>query len=226
MYYDDIFMEDMEPATRVSEYCAKILEFCEEDPYLSQEIEEEMESFLTSRPNVHYPTSEEREFAEFRFLDYFLFSYSSDHYGMTPLEVFLSRKLPDFNKKDKEIYLGFKSHIYSAFEVLKVAIGSHFIAKDLSSDKVYKVRENKGTYQLEEGDLFIARILPYEKDYALSHFSLFIPRDASYLTKREWKRMSPEDKKKLDPVLLERTLYQGEKREAEDDLEMVEEKDK
>jgi len=224
MYYDDIFMEDMEPATRVSEYCAKILEFCEGDRYLSREIEEEMKSFLTSRPDVYYPTSEERESAELRFLDYFLFSYSSSHYGITPLEVFLSRKLSGFNKKDRKVYSEFKFHIYSAFEVLKVAIGSHFIAKDLSSDKVYKVRENKGTYQMDEGDFIIARVLPYEKDYALSHISLFIPKDASYVAKREWRRMSPEEKKKPDPLLLERILYQGEKGKTEDDLEMVEKK--
>jgi len=47
MYYDDIFMQDMEPATRIHEYCSKILEFCEQDPYLSEEIERERKRFLT-----------------------------------------------------------------------------------------------------------------------------------------------------------------------------------
>ncbi|MEA1964240.1 MAG: hypothetical protein U9O41_03825 [Candidatus Aerophobetes bacterium] len=224
MYYDDIFMGDMQPATRVSEYCAKILEFCEQDPYLSEEIERERERFLTSRPETYYPTSEERESAELRFVDYFLFSYSSSHYRMSPLELFLSQKLSGFNKKDKKIYSGFKFHIYSAFEVLKIAVGSHFTAKDLPSDKIYKIRENRGTYQLKEGDFIIARILPYEKDYALSHLSLFIPKDASYLVKREWKRMSPKGRKEFDPVLLEKTLYQGGKRKSEDDLKVVEKK--
>jgi len=31
MYFDDIYMEDMEPATRVSEYTARIVDFCMED---------------------------------------------------------------------------------------------------------------------------------------------------------------------------------------------------
>ena len=39
MYFDDIYMEDIEPATRVNEYSARIIEFCQEDPYLSEEIE-------------------------------------------------------------------------------------------------------------------------------------------------------------------------------------------
>jgi len=143
---------------------------------------------------------------------------------MTPLEVFLSRKLSSLNKKDKEIYSGFKSHIHSAFEVLKVIVGSHFIAKNLSSNKVYKVRENRATYQMEEGNIIIARILPYEEDYALSHINLVVPRAASYLANREWKRMIAKDKKGPDPITLERVFHQGRKRVVENDLEMVEKK--
>ena len=224
MYYDDIYMKDTEPATRVNEYSTRIIEFCEEDIYLSEEVEKEREKFFTSRLETYYPSSQEKEFAELRFADYFLFSYSSSHYKMTPLEVFLSRKLSGLNKKDKEIYSGFKAHIYSAFEVLKVIVGSHFIAKNLSSNKVYKVRENRATYQMEEGNIIIARILPYEEDYALSHINLVVPRAASYLVKREWKRMIAKDKKGADPITLERVFHQGRKRVVENDLEMVEKK--
>jgi len=221
MYFDDIYMEDMEPATRVSEYTARIVDFCMEDPYLSKEMEDEGEKFLGPKLQAYYPTSQERESAELRFLDYFLFSYSSIHYRKTPLEVFLSKKLSDFNKKDRKIYSAFRFNIYSAFEVLKVALGSHFIARDLSSTKVYKIRENRGTYYLEEGDFIIARVLPYEKDYALAHISLLLPKNISYLAKREWKRMSEKTKEKPDPLLLERTFYQKEKT-REENLEIVE----
>jgi hypothetical protein len=224
MYFDDIYMKNAEPATRVSEYSARILEFCEEDPYLREEIEKERKRFFTSRLDNYYPTSEEKELAELRFADYFLFSYSSEHYKMTPLELFLSRESSDFNKKDREIYSGFKSHIYSAFEVLKVIVGSHFLAKDLSSDKVYKVRENKATYQMEEKNIIIARIVPYEEDYALFSITLLMPRAASYLTKREWRRMMAEDKKGPDPLMLERVFYHKKRETTGDNLEMVEKK--
>ena len=224
MYYDDIYMEDMEPAARISEYPARIIEFCEEDPYLGEEVEKERERFFTSRLETYYSTSEEKELAELRFADYFLFSYSSEYYKRTPLEVFLSKKLAGFNKKDKEIYSKFKSHIYSAFEVLKVIVGSHFIAKDLSSNKVYKVRENRATYRMEEGSIIIARIVPYQEDYALFNVGLAVPKVASYLAKREWRRMMARDKKGPDPITIERVFYQGRKRVVEDDLEMVEKK--
>jgi len=224
MYYDDIFMEDMKPATRVSEYCAIILEFYEQEPYLRQEMEEERKIFLTSRPDIYYPTLEDREFAELRFVDYFIFSYSSNHYGKIPLEVFLSKKLSGFNKKDREIFSGFRFNVYSGFEVLSVAVGSHVNVKDLSSGKIYKVRENRATYQLEEGDFIIVRILPYEKDYAFFNMSLVLPKDLSYLAKREWKRMSIKTGEKFNPLLLERAFYQAGKRKVEDNLEIVEKK--
>jgi hypothetical protein len=224
MYYDDIYMEDMEPATRVSEYSARILEFCEEDPYLREEVEKEREKFFTSRLETYYQTSEDKELAELRFADYFLFSYSSEHYQMTPLELFLSRKLPGFNKKDKEIYSGFRSYIYSAFEISKVIVGSHFLAKDLSSNKVYKIRENRATYQMEEGNIIIARIVPYEEDYALFSITLIMPRAASYLTKREWRRMMTEDKRGPDPLMLERVFYHKKREAPRNNLEMVEKK--
>ena len=225
MYYDDIYMRDMKPATRVSEYSARILEFCEQDPYLREEMETEIGRFFTSKPQIYYTTSEERESANLRFTDYFLFSYSSSHYGTTPLEVFLSKKLSTLNKKDEKIYSKFRFHIYSAFEVLRVSIGSYFIAEDLPSNKIYRIRENRATYYLEEGDFIIARIVPYEKDYALLHISLFLPKDISYPIKREWKQMSPEDKKSLNPLMVEKTLYQEEKgKKEEDNLEAVEKK--
>lgn len=225
MYYDDIYMEDMEPATRVSEYCARILALCEEDPYLSEELEKEGERFFTAKPETYYSTSEERESAELRFMDYFIFSYTSSHYGKTPLEVFLAKKSSELTREEKEIYSGFKFHIYSGFEILKVAIGSHFIAKDLFSNKVYKIRENRGTYYLEEGDFIVARILSYGKDYALSHIGVFLPKEASYLPKREWRRISKKEKEKTNPLVIEKILYQGEKRrKREDNLQMVEKK--
>lgn len=109
MYYDDVFMENIEPATRVSEYTARILDFYQEDPYLKKELKQERENFLSPRPEEYYPTSEEKESAEIGFTGYFLFSYSSSYHGKTPLEVFLSQKLSSLNRKEKEIYCGLQN---------------------------------------------------------------------------------------------------------------------
>ena len=39
MYFDDIYMEDIRPATQVNEYVAKIIEFCLQDSHISEEVE-------------------------------------------------------------------------------------------------------------------------------------------------------------------------------------------
>jgi hypothetical protein len=142
----------MQPATRINEFTLDIIEFCENDPYLYKELIKEREKFFTLTPEMYYRTFDEKNWVELRFADYFIFSYISQYYEMTPLEVFLSKNLSEYNKKDQQIFLGFKNGVFSAFTTTKVVVGSYFIAKDLSSGKEYKVRENKATYQLKEGD--------------------------------------------------------------------------
>jgi len=58
---------------------------------------------------------------------------------MTPLEVFLSKNLSDYNKYDQKIFLGFKSNIFSAFTISKVVVGFYFIAKDLTFGKARQI---------------------------------------------------------------------------------------
>jgi len=220
MYFDDIYMEDIRPATQVSEYVAKIIEFCLQDSHISEEVEKERENFFGSNPELYYPTSEERELAEIRFTYYFIFSYTSRYYKKTPLEVFLSSRFSKLSQKEAEIYSGFMNSIYSGFEVLKVVPGSYLIIQDLSSGRVYKVRENKGTYQMDKGDFIVARLFPYDKDYALGEVSLFLPENIAYLPKREWRRMSPRSKEELNPLLLEKMIYQaGRKKESSEEVE-------
>lgn len=229
MYFDDFFMKDMRPATQVYKYCARLLDFCLDDPPLHEEMQQVREMFLTSRPERYYTDTQERESAELRFIDYFLFSYKSEYYdGKTPLEVFLCKEDVSLNNKDRKIFSQFTSNIYSLFEVLKVVVGSHFLAKEVhsDSDKVYKIKENRATYQLEKGDLIIGRVLPYKKNYAIWNLCLSFPSDVAYNVKREWGRMPREERKEFTPLTIEKVFYQAEVREKErfSDLKMVEKK--
>ena len=182
----------MKPATRVNEFTLDIMEFCESDHRLYKELIKERERFFTLTPEKYYKTFDDKNWAEIRFADHFMFSYISQYYEMTSLEVFLSKHLSNYNKHDQQIFLGFKSNIFSAFTITKVAVGFYFMAKDLTSGKEYKVRENRATHKLKEGDYIVARILPYETDHALSNVNLTYPKGLSYILKRLWKN-SPFD---------------------------------
>ena len=142
----------MKPATRINEFCLDIVEFCENDPYLYKELLKERENFLSTAPEKYYKTLDEKNWAEQRFYDYFMFSRISQYYETTPLEVFLSKMLSRYNQQDQQIFLGFKGNIFSGFTITKVEVGSYFMAQDLATGKEYKVRENQATNRLKEGD--------------------------------------------------------------------------
>jgi len=198
----------MKSATRVNEFTLDIIEFCENDPHLYKELIKERERFFTLTPEKYYRTFDEKNWAELRFADHFMFSYISQYYEMTPLEVFLSKNLSDYNKHDQQVFLGFKGNIFSAFTISKVVVGFYFIAKDLTSGKEYKVRENRATHKLKEGDYIVGRILPYETDYALSNVNLTYPKESSYILKRLWKNSPPDIARIVTPLMIEKELFQ------------------
>ena len=216
----------MKPATRVNEFTLDIIEFCENDPYLYKELNKEREKFFTAIPEKYYKTFDDQNWAELRFADHFIFSYISQYYEMTPLEVFLSKMLSNYNQHDQPIFLGFKGNIFSAFTITKVVVGSYFMAKDLTSGKEYKVKENKATHQLKEGDYIVGRILPYETDYALSNVNLTYPKESSYILKRLWKSAPSDITRIVTPLMIEKDLFQKYRDipKEEDHLEPIERK--
>ena len=198
----------MKPATRINEFCLDIVEFCENDPYLYKELLKERENFLSATPEKHYKTLDEKNWAEQRFYDYFMFSCISQYYEATPLEVFLSKMLSRYNRQDQQIFLGFKGNIFSGFTVNKVEVGSYFMAQDLATGKEYKVRENQATYTLKEGDYIVGRIVPYETDNALSNLSLNYPKESAYLLKRLWKSTPSNVAREFTPLIIEKEIFQ------------------
>ncbi len=200
-------------ATRINEFTHDIIAFCESDPHLFLEMLRERERFLTKTPEKIYQTLDDQAMANLRFDDYFIYSYTSKHYQKKPLEVFLERMLPEYRQKEQMILRGFKHHIYSSFVVSEVVPGFYFIAKDLSTGKQYKVRENEATYQLKKNDYFIGRILPYESDYALSVVNLFLPEIPSYSAKKALKDLPAEIAQEADPLMIEKQLNQKSKQD-------------
>ena len=196
------------PATRIYEFCLDILEFCEDDPYLYKELLEEREKFLAAAPERYYKTLKQKNWAEHKFIDYFIFSYISKYYEETPLEVFLSKMLSEYNLHDQQILLKFKDHIFSGFIVTRVKVDSYFMAQDLAIGKEYKVRENQATHTLKEGDYIVGRIVPYETDYTLSIINLNYPKESSYTLKRLWRNIPSKVAREFTPLMIEKEIFQ------------------
>jgi len=197
----------MEPDTKIIDFILDIMEFCERDPYLSKELIKERERFFTTTPELYYKTFEEINSVEQRFADYYIFTCVSQYYEMSPLEVFLSKNLFKYNKKDQNILLGFRNDIFGVFNIIKVVVGSYFIAKNLTFDQEYKVMGNYATYQIKEGDHIVGRILPYETDYALCNFNILCPKDFIYSLKRLRKNDPSEIIQSITPLMIEEEFY-------------------
>jgi hypothetical protein len=183
------------------------MEFCERDSYLSKELIKERERFFTTTPDLYYKTFEEINSVEHRFADYYIFTCVSQYYETSPLEVFLSKNLFKYNKKDQNILLGFRNDIFGIFNIIKVVVGSYFIAKNLPSDQEYKVWESNTTYQIKEGDHIVGRILPYETDYALCNFNILCPKDFTYSLKRLRKNDPYEIIHSITPLMIEEEFF-------------------
>jgi len=193
--------------TKIIDFIIDIMEFCERDPYLSKELIKERERFFTTSPELYYKTFEEINSVEQRFADYYIFTCVSQYYETSPLEVFLSKNLFKYNKKDQNTLLGFRNDIFGVFNIVKVVVGSYFIAKNLTSDREYKVRENYATYQIKEGDHIVGRILPYETDYALCNFNILCPKDFTYSLKRLRKNDPSEIIHSITPLMIEEEFF-------------------
>ena len=84
--------------------------------------------------------------------------------------------------------------------------GDNFLTK--TPKKYYQTPEEEEMAELRFNDYLIGRILPYESDYALSGINLFLPDIPSYSTKRAWKDFPPEISKEIDPLKIEREIFQ------------------
>ncbi len=197
----------MEPDTKIMDFILDIMEFCEKDTHLSKELIKERERFFTTTPELYYKTFEEINSVELRFADYYIFTCISQYYETSPLEVFLSKNLFKYNKKDQNILLGFRNDIFGVFNIIKVVVGSYFIANNFTSDQEYKVWENNATYQIKEGDHIVGRILPYETDYALCNFNILCPKDFTYSLKRLRKNDPSEIIQSITPLMIEEEFY-------------------
>lgn len=200
--------ERLGPAARMAEFADAIVEFLEFDSHLFLEVIKEKDFFLTKTPEKYYKTPDDVERAMLRFEDYFIYTYTSKHYQMKPIEVFLSKAFSHYSQKDQDILKRFKENIFGTFRAIDAVPGAYFIAKEVISGKEYRVRENNIANLVLKGDCFIGRLLPYEQDYTLSIVSMFLPELPLNPTKSIYSFFPGEFPYKTDPLQLEHMFFQ------------------
>jgi len=212
-------------ATDAHKYFGKLFHFVKSDPYLPWEKTRQMNDFFGGSPFKIYSHSQHQlEMALGRFLEWFAFDYVSQHYGQTPLDVLLTQNFDELSQKELDIFIGWRKNVYGFFEITEVKRGKHFLAREIRTDREYKVLEYTATLQMEEGDILWGKLFPYQGNYTLSGVASRWKKELSYPMKREIARIK-ERGGKIDftPKVVERNLFHKKEEEVEGkEREMIE----
>ncbi len=140
------------------------------------------------------------------------------------MDVLLTQNFDELNKKGLDVFIGWRKNIYGFFEVAEVERGRYFQAREVWTDREYKVLEYMGTLQMEEGDILLGRLFPYQRNYILSGVATRWKKELNYSIKREVARIKEKEGKiDLTPKEVEKYLFQkGKERVAGKEREMIE----
>ncbi len=113
---------------------------------------------------------EERDRADSRFWDFFIFEYRDKAFKKKTLIEFILDQDNFPSEEDRDYFKLLKSsQLYSVFRVVEVKKGKSIELRDLISGKKHSVKEFLGTLQFKIGDLIFWRIIKDENgDYRLA----------------------------------------------------------
>ncbi|MFQ5885446.1 MAG: tetratricopeptide repeat protein [Thermoplasmata archaeon] len=116
-------------------------------------------------------------------LDAFIFDHELSD-GKKPFANFLEKA--DISPKKYSAYRDLEDNVFSMFEVLEVYRGQGLKLQDLVWNKRYFVREKKGTYQMEPGNILFCRVAQFRSYHVIiTPIPMALPQDAGYYIKRK-----------------------------------------
>lgn len=108
------------------------------------------------------------------FLEWYLYDRLLSTLGVSPLEHFIYKENSGFNEKELEVLKGLLAQEHSVYEFIK-AKDKLVTVMDLADEKKFKVFERRGTAGFLRGDVFEARLLPFQNNLYFSGPMLFHP---------------------------------------------------
>ncbi|MBU4369555.1 hypothetical protein KKG58_02215 [Patescibacteria group bacterium] len=136
---------------------SKILDYYFDNPEFKEEFLRATRKFfnrsrLGPGDNLKLEEGDEEKFNEWLLFDFRLKNKK------TLLKDFYQRNPYNLSSFQLESYKDLQDNEYGVFEVLEVKIGEGLRLKNLKTEKAYWVKEYKGTFQAEEGELLINRV--------------------------------------------------------------------
>lgn len=133
------------------------------------------------------------------FLEWFTFDRFLNESSETPLQKYLGRQRESLSPGDRELCENVSKSIHGLF-ILKRVKPDRVVVLELLGDKKYQVKEDQGGILFSKGDIFEARIIPFDDQLFFSDNFCYHPRQTTGFIKtkiKELRSLENEDFKVL-----------------------------
>jgi hypothetical protein len=126
------------------------------------------------------------------FLDYYLYDRPSPHTGLTPAVELYQQKQQEGPAEAAQPFRCFTETVHGLFEVRRLAKGVVRL-RELFSGKDFDVTERRSIAGLTKGDIFEARLIPFNGHLLFSAAFCYHPRAAEKPIRKEVKRRKKKE---------------------------------
>lgn len=123
------------------------------------------------------------------FLEYFLLDRPLDDLGITPVQTWLDAHAAALDAAERPHYEALTRSVHGVFEIRKLGTRHGLRIRELISEEDYEIYERRELVGLEKGDIFDARIVPWdEESWVFTGAFLYHPVEARKPVRKEARR--------------------------------------
>lgn len=126
------------------------------------------------------------------FMGWYLFGRPLNNFDLPPVHLFHRKNSLDLSADELVLFKNLTATVHSVFELLKLR-DDQFQIRDLSSREKVDVSGFGMRFGFSKGDIFEARLIPYEKSYCFASGFCFHPREASKFIEDQMKKIRQQD---------------------------------
>ncbi len=187
---------------KYQKYLDPILEEYTTGEYYREVFEAKQEYF--EKAGVVYEDDIEFEQRMCIFMDWYIFDRDLPGVDLPPIRHFFRKSRSNFSSEELNIYKDFSATIHSIYRVKRLMFNKKgIIIQDLFSNKTYKVQDPSINAGFTKGDIFEARIIPFQDVNNFSRGFCFHPKEMESFILNEIKKVRHQEKGRKNKLILQ-----------------------
>lgn len=135
------------------------------------------------------------------FLEYFLFDRPLDGRGVPPTEAWLEDAAATIDDGERPRFEALTQSLHGVFEIRKLGTKHGLRIRELLTEKDYEIYERRELVGLKKGDVFDARIVPWDDEsWVFAGTFLYHPAEARKPIRKEARRRRKEGGEAASPL--------------------------